>query len=309
MAKNNLEILHMITSAVHESFDLQHIYNIALDAVLTLKDVDMAFIYLISEDRKEAVLQAHRNLPEDYLSRASIISYPKGTTWKLLNSGEVFNVEDIQKDKDVGPAGKEMGHRRALGIPIILEGVVMGCIWLASYKKGKFSEEEIQLNVSIGKHIGIAKAKLYVEMEDRVKIRTAELEETNLRLKQEIEDRKRAEDEIRIVRAQHEIINAIKHLLKDEQDIPSSIAKKLTGDVQIETATNKPLHESLSDREYRIMIMIASGMKLKEIADKVYVSPSTVSSHRSRILDKLNLMTTPDLVLYAVKNNLIGVGE
>ncbi len=176
MERTNLDILHRITSAVHQSFDLDHVYDTALDMALTLKDVDLAFIYLISEDRKEAVLQAHRTLTEDYISKASVIPYPKGITWSLLNSGQVFNVEDIQENKDVGPAGKQMGHRRGLGIPIILEGVVMGVIWLASYKTGKFSDEEVKLNVSIGNNIGIAiaKAKLYKEMEERVRIRTAD---------------------------------------------------------------------------------------------------------------------------------------
>jgi ADP-ribosylglycohydrolase len=84
--KKDLEILHTISNAVHQSFDLQHIYNIALDSVMTLHDVDMAFIYLISEDRKEAVLQTHRNLTEDYIRRAGRIPYPKGVTWKVLSS-------------------------------------------------------------------------------------------------------------------------------------------------------------------------------------------------------------------------------
>jgi len=87
--KKDLKILHTISNAVHQSFDLQHIYNTALDMATTLQDVDIAFIYLISEDRKEAVLQAHRNLTEDYIRRAGRIVSPKGTTWKVLNSGQV----------------------------------------------------------------------------------------------------------------------------------------------------------------------------------------------------------------------------
>ncbi len=87
--KKDLKILHTISNAVHQSFDLQHIYNTALDMATTLQDIDMAFIYLISEDRKEAVLQAHRNITDDYIRRAGRIPYPKGTTWKVLNSGQV----------------------------------------------------------------------------------------------------------------------------------------------------------------------------------------------------------------------------
>ncbi len=171
--KKGLEILHTISAAVHQSFNLQHIYNTALDIAINLQDIDIAVIYLVNENRKEAVLQAHRNLTDDYISRAGRIAYPKATTWKVINSGQVLNIKDIQKDKDIGLAGKDMGHRRALGIPIILEGVVMGVIWLSSLKEGKFSE-------------------------------------------QEIEERKRAEGEIRTVREQHEIVNAIKkHSIKN----------------------------------------------------------------------------------------------
>ena len=305
--KSDLEILHTITSAVHESFDLHHIYNTALDLVLTLKDVDIAFIYIISKDRKEAVLESYRNLTENYISKASRIQYPKGVTWKLLNSGQVFNIEDIQNDKDVGEAGKEMKHRRVLGIPIILEGVVMGCIWLASYKKGKFSEQEVKLNVSIGHNIGIAiaKAKLYDEMEERVKIRTAELEKTNLRLMQEIEDRKRIEFEIKTLREQRELVNTVNKIIKKVEDVDSSLAQKLAYDIKEEMITNKSPHEALSNQEYRVMLKIASGMSMKDIAKEKYLSSSTVSTYRARILDKLNLGTTAELIRYAIKNNLV----
>jgi len=304
--KKGLEILHTISNAVHQSFDLQHIYNTALDIAINLQDIDIAIIYLVNENRKEAVLQAHRNLTDDYVRRAGRIPYAKGITWKVINSGQVLNIKDIQKDKDIGPAGKDMGYQRSLGIPIILEGIVTGVIWLSSYKVGKFSQQEIELNVSIGNNIGIAiaKAKLYEEMETRVKERTAELEKTNLLLKQEIEERKRAEGEIRITRERHELVNAIKSILKDEQYITSSLAEKLAGDVESEIATQKLPYEVLSNREYKVMIMIASGKSIKGIAEEIYLSPSTVSTYRERILKKLNLKTTSELIRYAIKNNL-----
>ncbi len=305
--KTDLDILHKITSAVHESFDLHHVYNTASEAVLTLKDVDMAFIYMISKDRKEAVLEAYRCDNKNYISKASRIPYPNGVTWKLLNSGQVFNIEDIQNDKDVGQAGKDMGHHRALGIPIILEGLVMGCIWLASYKKGKFSEQEVKLNVSIGHNIGIAiaKAKLYDEMEERVGIRTAELQKTNQRLMQEIEDRKRIEFEIKTLREQRELVNTVNKIIKKVEDVDSSLAQKLTDDIKEEMITNKSPHEALSNQEYRVMLKIASGMSMKDIAKEKYLSSSTVSTYRARILDKLNLETTAELIRYAIKNNLV----
>jgi DNA-binding CsgD family transcriptional regulator len=199
-----------------------------------------------------------------------------------------------------------MGHHRGLGIPIILKGIVMGVIWLASYKKGKFSEHEIELNVSIGKNIGIAiaKAKLYEEMEERVRIRTAELEKTNLRLQQEIEDHRRAEDEIRTIREQHELTNTINNILKKIEHVDSSLAEKLADDLEEEMAAQKPLHKALSNREYRVMLMIASGKSIKDIAKEMYLSNSAVSTYRARILEKLNLETTAELIRYAINNNL-----
>ena len=276
----DLELLHAMSNAVHESSDLQHIYNTALDMASTLKDVDMAFIYMISEDRKEAILQAHRGLTQDYLDRASVVPYGRGTTWKVLSSGEVYNMEDIQADKSIAPAGRALGHRRSLGIPIMLEGVVMGVIFLASKQKGKFSEREIELNVAIGKQVGIAiaKAKLYAQLETSLSERTQELEITKRRL--------------------NELVDATKNILQDEQGLASYLAGKP------ETKHDSPLHKSLSEREYNTMIMIAKGMKIKDIASSMYVSTSAVNTFRIRILEKLDLSSSADIIRYAIKNNL-----
>jgi len=159
----DFKILSSITQAVHQSLDLEEIYKITLDMTADLENVDMVTIYLVDEDRKEAVLQAQRNLPEDYLRRASRIPYPKGATWEVIKSGKVLNIEDIQKGPDVGPAGKALGHHGLLGIPIALEEKVIGAIWFSSYKERKFDDGEVELLSSIGNQIAIAiaKANLY----------------------------------------------------------------------------------------------------------------------------------------------------
>jgi len=111
----DLEILNTITKAVHKSLELEEVYKIALDKVVELENVDFVVIYLVDEDRKEAVIQAQVNLSEDYIRRASKIPYPKGITWKIINTGEVINIENIQKNSNVGPAGRDIGHHGALG--------------------------------------------------------------------------------------------------------------------------------------------------------------------------------------------------
>ena len=162
----DLGIINTINQAVHKSLDLQEIYSIALDSVTELENVDMAMIYLVDENTNEAVIQAYRNVPEDYLKRASRIPYPRGITWKLINTGLVTNIEDVQKDPDIGPAGRDLGHHSILGIPILQNGKSIGVIWFLSYKERKFDEREVNLLSSLGTQIAIsiAKANLYREL-------------------------------------------------------------------------------------------------------------------------------------------------
>lgn len=172
--EEELKILTSVIQAVHKSSNLEEIYGIALDSVTQLENVDMTMIYLIDEDKREAVLQSHRNVPEDYISRAGRIPYPKGVTWKVINTGRMLNIEDAQKDPDIGPAGRDLGHLSILGIPIYLEEKVIGVIWFVSYKEHKFNENEVNLLTTLGDQIAIAiaKAKFYRELSKRNRYET-----------------------------------------------------------------------------------------------------------------------------------------
>ena len=170
----DLKILNTITQAVNQSLNLEETYNVALDAVTGLENVDMACIYLVDEDRKEAILQAHRNIPEDYIRRAEKIPYPKGITWKVINTGEILNIRDAQIDPNIGPAGRDLGHHGVLGIPITFPSKVIGVIWFFSYREHQFNKQEIDLLTSIGTQIAIAiaKAKLYRELSKKNRYET-----------------------------------------------------------------------------------------------------------------------------------------
>ena len=67
----------------------------------------------------------------------------------------------------------------------------------------------------------------------------------------------------------------------------------------------KEPHESLSDRELQVLYLIANGMKLSEIANDLSISVKTVSTYRSRILDKLGVHTTGDIIRYAFEHRLV----
>lgn len=123
----NLEPLARIIKTVYRSPSLEKIYRVALDSVMELENIDMARIYLVNEERDEAVLSTYRNLPEDYIKRAGTIPCPKGLTWKLITTGKVINIEDIQKDLSASSAGKNLGHHSVLGIPILPRGKDYRC--------------------------------------------------------------------------------------------------------------------------------------------------------------------------------------
>jgi two-component system invasion response regulator UvrY len=69
--------------------------------------------------------------------------------------------------------------------------------------------------------------------------------------------------------------------------------------------TEKPLYQTLSDCEYQTMCMIALGRRLYSIAEELSISVKTVSSHRSHILEKLNVKNNVELVRYTIDNNLM----
>jgi two-component system invasion response regulator UvrY len=64
-------------------------------------------------------------------------------------------------------------------------------------------------------------------------------------------------------------------------------------------------HETLSDREFQVLLNIARGMKLQEIAEELSLSPKTVGTYRERLLEKMNMKTNTELTYYAVKNGLV----
>jgi len=104
-------------------------------------------------------------------------------------------------------------------------------------------------------------------------------------------------------RAPEELIGAIKKVLAGGKYVSSTLAERLA--FNLDQETEKAPHEMLSDREYEVLCMIASGKTVGEIADILYLSVKTVSTYRARILEKMNLRTNAELTHYAMKNHLV----
>jgi DNA-binding NarL/FixJ family response regulator len=103
--------------------------------------------------------------------------------------------------------------------------------------------------------------------------------------------------------ASEELVNAVRKVVGGGRYVSPSMAEKLAtvvgGDYQ------KPAHESLSDREYQVMCMLASGKRAKEVAEDLCLSVKTVSTYRTRVLEKMGMENNAELTYYAVKNGLI----
>ena len=99
--------------------------------------------------------------------------------------------------------------------------------------------------------------------------------------------------------ATEELLVAIHKVLSGRKYITSSVAEILA-----ESSTEKPPYELLSDREMQVLQLIASGKTVSEIAEEISLSVNTISTYRTRILEKLNLNNNAELTRYAIDNDL-----
>jgi DNA-binding NarL/FixJ family response regulator len=102
--------------------------------------------------------------------------------------------------------------------------------------------------------------------------------------------------------APEELIQAVRRILAGGRYVSPALAEKFVRDLQ--GNADRPLHEALSPREFEILLMIASGKAVGQIAEELHLSGTTVSTYRARILEKMNMTTIAELIRYAVRNHL-----
>jgi DNA-binding NarL/FixJ family response regulator len=103
--------------------------------------------------------------------------------------------------------------------------------------------------------------------------------------------------------APDELIDAIRKVAAGGKYVSESLAERLA--LHIESRVQTMPHESLSDREYEVLLMIASGKTVSEIASEISLSVKTVSTYRARILDKMGMKNNAELTYYSIKNGLV----
>ena len=100
-----------------------------------------------------------------------------------------------------------------------------------------------------------------------------------------------------------EFVNAVRIILSGKKFISASVAEKLA--MRFDDDMTKEQHELISDRELQVLKLIASGKTVSEIAVELSLSVPTVSTYRSRLLEKMNMKNNAELTLYAINNKLV----
>jgi DNA-binding NarL/FixJ family response regulator len=100
-----------------------------------------------------------------------------------------------------------------------------------------------------------------------------------------------------------EMLRAVRAVLHGRRYVSATLAEQLVG--ELDADASKPPHARLSEREFQVFCKLAAGRAVSEIANELCLSVKTVSTYRSRILEKMNFGTNADLTSYAIRNGLI----
>ncbi len=103
--------------------------------------------------------------------------------------------------------------------------------------------------------------------------------------------------------APEELVGALRKVCSGGKYVSPQLAEKLAFFIGDESA--RPLHEKLSDREFEVLRMLALGKTVTEVAEELLLSVKTVSTYRSRVLEKMNMSSNAELTRYALQNALI----
>lgn len=103
--------------------------------------------------------------------------------------------------------------------------------------------------------------------------------------------------------APDQLVKAIRKVFGGGKYLSPSLAEILAFDIDHDT--KKPPHETLSDREYQVMCLLASGKTASDVSRELSLSAKTISTYRTRILEKMKMKTNAELTHYAIKNRLV----
>ncbi|MGH7808611.1 MAG: sigma 54-interacting transcriptional regulator, partial [Thermodesulfobacteriota bacterium] len=256
--KNRYEtIISSVTRAVHRSINLQDVFENAVEAMnKNIERADNVSIYMI--EGKRIILKAYRGYPDSYIERVRTIPYATGFTWKTIIDGKLRYCSDVDQDTAIGPAGREMGTKSYVSIPIYFEGQAIGAMSINSLQKNAFDEEDLKLLQMVAQQIEVAiknakQAEALREALSEVERLKNRLQAENVYLREEI----RTEQNFEEIVGQSE---ALKNVLRKVEQVAPTDATVL---IQGETGTGKELVaraiHNLSPRRDRPLIKVNCG--------------------------------------------------
>ena len=103
--------------------------------------------------------------------------------------------------------------------------------------------------------------------------------------------------------APEEFMRAVRTVLAGRRFVSASLSELLV--TELDEPSDQPLHTGLSERELQVLCKLAAGRSVTQIAEELEISVKTVSTYRSRVLEKMHLDTNADLTTYALRNSLL----
>lgn len=250
-------IISSVTRCIHQSINLQDVLDNAVDAMSNhIEQVNHVGFYLV--EGQEVAIKAYTGFPDWFIEQVGRIPYPKGFTWKTIIDEKPRYVADVDQDTAIGPAGRELGTKSYLSMPVRNEDRVIGALFISSYRKNAFDEEELKLLKIVAQQIEIAinnaqQAEALHKALQKVELMKNRLQAENIYLQEEIKTNYNFEEII----GQSPAIQSVLH--KVEQIAPTDITVLIQG----ETGTGKELVaraiHSLSQRRDRTLVKVNCG--------------------------------------------------
>ncbi len=166
--ERQLTALNQIAGTVSQSLDLNQVLDNAIDSVVDVMQVDIAWIYLLNEAAAELTMTVYRGVPEEVVRGVDRLKVGEGLNGQVAQTGEPMFVEDVSKDPRLTRevVSKHNIHS-LLTVPLRYRAKVNGTLCVAMYRHRMFDKGEIELLTAIGNQIGVAveNARLYQQQQ------------------------------------------------------------------------------------------------------------------------------------------------
>ncbi len=148
-------VIGIVTRSVHKAVDLRTVMENAVQAIRqNMRTVNHVSIYLA--EGSVAVMHAHRGYPEWFIKRAGRIQFPKGAVWRTIIDGGTLYIPDTDDDLHIGQAGRDLGIKSYVIVPLKTSGRVLGALCIATDAKNTFRSDELRVVDIVSRQIEIA---------------------------------------------------------------------------------------------------------------------------------------------------------